>query len=128
MNTTPQTLEDEVLRDIEKPENPLKRYSVEFPYTCSFTIPDDAYTTVTIETRSETLMHGTSESDIRLHIEKDHEIDGPLNAKRIMKIVRDSMWGIEPTDVTVEYGPDPIIKIASPEKVQEIVEDYLDEI
>ena len=131
MNTTKLTqeeLEDEVLRDIEKPENPLKRYSVEFPYTCSFTIPDDAYTTVTIETRSETLMHGTSESDIRLHIEKDHEIDGPLNAKRIMKIVRDSMWGIEPTDVTVKYGPDPIIKIASPEKVQEIVEDHLYEI
>ena len=74
MNTTKLTqeeLEDEVLRDIEKPENPLKRYSVEFPYTCSFTIPDDAYTTVTIETRSETLMHGTSESDIRMHIEKD---------------------------------------------------------
>ena len=46
MNTPPQTLEDEALRDIEKPENPLKRYSVEFPYTCSFTIPDDAYTTI----------------------------------------------------------------------------------
>jgi len=91
-------------------------------------ITDDAYTTVTIETRSETLMHGTSESDIRLDLEKDHEIDGPLNAKRILKLVKDRMRGIEPADVTVEYGPDPIIKIASSEKVQEIVEDYLDEI
>jgi hypothetical protein len=62
-------------------------------------------------------MHGTSESDIRLHLEKDHEIDGSLNAKRILKLVKDRMWGIEPTDVTVEYGPDPIIKIASSEKV-----------
>ena len=26
MNTTPDTIEDEVLRDIEKPENPYKRY------------------------------------------------------------------------------------------------------
>ena len=128
---TPQTIkefEDEVLRDIGKSKNPLKRYSIEFSYRCSFTITDDAYITVTIETRSETLMHGTSESDIRLHLEKDHEIDGPLNAKRILKLVKDRMWGIEPTDVTVEYGPDPIIKIASSEKVQEIVEDYLDEI
>jgi hypothetical protein len=128
---TPQTIkefEDEVLRDIEKPKNPLKRYSIEFSYRCSFTITDDAYTTVTIETRSETLMHGTSESDIRLHLEKDHEIDGILKAKRILKFVKDRMWGIEPADVTVEYGPDPIIKIASSEKVQEIVEDYLDEI
>ena len=32
MNTTPQTLDDEVLREIEKPENPLKTYRVEFPF------------------------------------------------------------------------------------------------
>ena len=123
MNTTPQTLEDEVLREIEKPENPLKTYCVQFPFT--FTLPDK--TRVTIETRSENLMHGTSESDIRLHLEKDHEIDAPLNAKRILRFVGDNLWEIEPRDVSVEYGPNPFIEITSSERVQEIIEDCLNE-
>ena len=128
MNTTPETLEDEVLRDIEKPENPYKRYRVEFPFTCSFTIPEDGHNTkVTIETRSENLMHGTSESDIRLQVEKDHEIDGPLNAKRTLKFVQGAMWGIEMSDVTVNYHPEFTVELATPERVQEIVQDFLDE-
>ena len=128
MNTTPDTIEDEVLRDIEKPENPYRRYRVEFPFTCTFTIPEDGHDTkVTIETRSENLMHGISESDIRLQMEKDHEIDGPLNAKRTLKFVQGARWGIEMSDVTVNYHPEFTVELATPEKVQEIVEDFLDE-
>jgi hypothetical protein len=82
---------------------------------------------VTIETRSENLMHGTSESGIRLYLEKDHEIDGPLNAQRIIKFVRDNLWGIEPRDVSVEYGPNPNFEITSLERVQKIIEDCLNE-
>ena len=128
MNTKPETLEDEVLRDIEKPENLYKRYRVEFPFTRTFTIPEDGHITrVTIETRSEHLHHAKSEDDVRLQLEKDREIDGPLNAKRILKFVRDGMWNVEPTDVSVTYHPDYTIELATPEKVQEIVEDFLDE-
>ena len=125
MSTTPQTLEDEVLREFEKLENPLKTYCVQFQFTCTFTLPDK--TRVTIETRSKNRMHGTSESDIRLLLEKDHEIAAPLNAKRILSLVRDNLWEIEPRDVSVEYGPNPTIEIASSERVQEIIEDCLDE-
>ena len=112
----------------EQPENPYKRYCVEFPFTCTFTIPKDGHNTkVTIDTRSENLMHGTSESDIRLQLEKDHEIDVPLNAKRILKFISDELYGIEPRDVIVTYHPDYTIELATPEKVEEIVEDFLDE-
>ena len=131
MNTKSQTLEeleDEVLRDIEKPENPYKRYRVEFPFTCIFTIPEDGHNTkVTIETRSEHLHHAKSEDDVRLQLEKDREIDAPLNAKRILKFVRDGMWNVEPRDVSVTYHPDYIIELATSEKVQEIVEDFLND-
>ena len=128
MNTTPETLEDEVLRDIEKPENPYKRYRVEFPFTCSFTIPEDGHNTrVTIETRSEHLHHAKSEDDVRLQLEKDRESDALLNAKRILKFVRDGMWNVEPRDVSVTYHPDYTIELATPEKVQEIVEDFLND-
>ena len=112
----------------EQPENPYKRYCVEFPFTCSFTIPKDGHNTkVTIDTRSENLMHGTSESDIRLQLEKDHEIDAPINAKRILKFISDELYGIEPRDIIVTYHPDYTIELATPEKVEEIVEDFLDE-
>ena len=128
MNTTPDTIEDEVLRDIEKPENPYKRYRVEFPFTCSFTIPEDGHNTkVTIETRSEHLHHAKSEDDVRLQLEKDREIDAPLITKRILKFVRDGMWNVEPREVTVTYHPDYTIELATPEKVQEIVEDFLND-
>ena len=100
MNTTPETIEDEVLRDIEKPENPYKRYRVEFPFTCTFTIPEDGHNTrVTIETRSEHLHHAKSEDDVRLQLEKDREIDGPLNAKRILEVrSRWNVWNVEPRE------------------------------
>ena len=102
--------------------------SCRIPLQCTFTIPNDGHKTrVTIETRSENLMHGTSESGIRLYLEKDHEIDGPLNAQRILKFVRDNLWGIEPRDVSVEYGPNPNIEITSLERVQKIIEDCLNE-
>ena len=128
MNTTPDTIEDEVLRDIEKPENPYKRYRVEFPFTCTFTTPEDGYNTrVTIETRSEHLHHAKSEDDVRLQLEKDREIDALLNANRILKFVRDGMWNVEPRDVSVTYHPDYTIELATPEKVQEIVEDFLND-
>ena len=35
------------------------------------------------------------------------------------------MWNVEPTDVSVTYHPDYTIELATPEKVQEIVEDFL---
>ena len=112
----------------EQPENPYKRYCVEFPFTCTFTIPKDGHNTkVTIETRSEHLHHAKSEDDIRLQLEKDHEIDAPLNAKRILKFISDELYGIEPRDIIVTYHPDYTIELATPEKVEEIVEDFLDE-
>ena len=109
----------------ETPE-PLKTYRVEFTATYQFTTSEDGHkTSVTIVSPSEQLMHGTSKDDVLRHIEKDHEIDGPLNAKRILKFVRDEMWNIEPQEVSVTYHPEPIIELASPETVTEIIDDYL---
>ena len=42
-------------------------YRVEFPYTCTCSIPEDGHITkVTLETRSEELRYGKNEEDIRL--------------------------------------------------------------
>ena len=107
---------------------PLKTYRVEFTATYQFTTSTDGHkTSVTIVSPSEHLAHGTSKKDVLRHVEKDQEIDGPLNAKRILKFVRDEMWNIEPRDVSVTYHPDYTIELATPEKVQEIVEDFLND-
>ena len=51
LETTLDQLEKEVLETIE---NPYSTYRVEFPYSCSLTIPDDGHVTrITIDSRSE---------------------------------------------------------------------------
>ena len=82
---------------------------------------------MTIETRIEHLHHAKSEDDVRLQLEKDREIAAPLNAKRTLKLVRDGMCNVEPRDVSVKYHPNYTIELATPEKVQEIVEDFLND-
>ena len=119
---------DEVLHQLEKPENPYSTYRVEYPFICSFTIPEDDHNTeITIETVSDTLMNSTSKQDIRLHLKKDQEIGGPMDANRILKWVQNKLWNIHPRDVSVEYGDNPIIEPVSKERMNEIIGNCLNE-
>ena len=59
---------------IDETDNPYSTYRVQFPYTCSFTIPDDGHDTrVTIESKSEVLRYGKDEEDIQLQMQLDLE-------------------------------------------------------
>ena len=67
LETTLDQLEKEVLETIE---NPYSTYRVEFPYSCSLTIPDDGHVTrITIDSRSEIVRYGRNEHDIELQME-----------------------------------------------------------
>ena len=106
----------------------LTPYRVEFPFSCQFSIPaDDHNTTVTIETKSEALTYGTSVDDVRMQTEAEHQIDGPLQAKRILKFIRDETWAIDPREVSVTYSPDPVIEHASPETIEHFIQTAMDE-
>ena len=60
--------------DLEIIYNPYSTYLVQFPYTCSFTIPDDGNVTrVTIESRSEVLRYGRNNHDMELQTKLDQE-------------------------------------------------------
>ena len=62
LDTTLDTLEQEVLDELE---NPYRPYRVVFPYEVRFTIPDDNHNTeITIRTRSEEIRYGRHEKDI----------------------------------------------------------------
>ena len=70
LETTLDTLEQEVLDELE---NPYKPYSVIFPYEIRFTIPDDGHNTeILIRTRSEEVRYGRNEKDILFQKELDN--------------------------------------------------------
>ena len=115
LDTTLHQLETEVLETIE---NPYSTYRVEFPYTCSFTIPEDGNVTrVTIESRSEMVRYGRDEHDIKLQMELDQEHGKPTYAKHLMGWTRDRMHSIDPREVTVTYGDDPTIESMTKEQI-----------
>jgi len=52
---------------METLDNPYSAYSVKFPYTCSFSFPEDDHRTkVTIETVTECVRFGRSDHDVSL--------------------------------------------------------------
>ena len=102
LNATLHQLETEVFETIG---NPYSTYRVEFPYTCSFTIPDDGnITRVTIESRSEVLRYGRDEHDINLQLELDQEHGKLTYAKHILDWVGDRTGSVDPKKVDVSYG------------------------
>jgi hypothetical protein len=109
-------------------ENKYKTYCVEFPYTCSFTFPDDGnHTKVTIESRSQVIRYGRNEQDIKLQLELDKEHSKPTCAKHLIKWVNDRLRNVDPRKVSVEYGINPIIRTLSKKELNEFREDCLND-
>ena len=109
-------------------ENPYSTYLVQFPYTCSFTIPDDGNVTrVTIESRSEVLRYGSDVSDVHYQMELDQQHGKPTYAKHLVEWTRDRMHSIDPKDVSVTYGDIPHIEMMSNEDIEEFTEGCLND-
>ena len=92
-----QTLDQLETQVLETLDNPYSTYRVEFPYTCSFTIPEDGNVTrVTIESRSEVLRYGRDTHDMNLQMNLDQEHGKPTYAKHLIEWTRDRMHTIDP--------------------------------
>jgi hypothetical protein len=127
-NELDQTLDQLETKVLETQENPYSTYLVQFPYTCSFTIPDDGnVTTVTIESRSEVLRYGRDEHDIKLQMELDQEHGKPTYAKHLMEWTRDRMHTIDPREVDVSYGDNSTIELMTDEQINEFCERCLND-
>jgi hypothetical protein len=101
---------------------------VQFPYTCSFTIPDDGnVTTVTIESRSEVLRYGRDTHDMNLQMKLDQEHGKPTYAKHLIEWTRDRMHTIDPREVEVSYGDNPTIELMTNEQINEFREGCLND-
>ena len=118
-------LEVEVMESLD---NPYSTYLVEFPYTCSLTIPDDDHITkVMIESKSQVLRYGRDCHDIELQMQLDMKQGKPTYAKHIIQWVNDRLSNINPRDVDIKYGDISTIKPMTDEQIEEFKEDCLDE-
>ena len=119
LNETLDKLETKVLETLE---NPYSTYLVQFPYTCSFTIPDDGNVTrVTIESRSEVLRYGRNNHDMELQMQLDQEHGKPTYAKHLIEWTRDRMHSIDPEEVTVTYGKNHTIQPMNSDDIQQFI-------
>ena len=123
LETTQDTLEQEVLDELE---NPYKPYSVIFPYEIRFTIPDDGHNTeITIRTRSEEVRYGRNVKDILLQKELDNRYGRDTYSKHILDWVGKRLPSIDPRECDLEYVGTPTVSLMDHQQVKEFAEGCL---
>jgi hypothetical protein len=118
----PTKLETETL------ENPYSAYSVKFPYTVSFSFPDDDDNTqITIDSTSVLLSYGRDKTDILHQMKMDQEHGHATHAKHLINWISSRLGNIDPREVNVTYGDDHTIKLMTDEEIDEFREDCLND-
>ena len=108
-------------------ENPYSTYRVILPYTCSFTIPNDENTTVTISTKSQSISYGRNETDIELQMDLNKKHSKPTYAKHILKEIANQLYSIDPKNVDVEYGSSVTITPMTNQEIDDYRNECLDD-
>ena len=115
-------------RPSETLDTPYSTYLVQFPYTVSFSFPDDDHhTQITIQSTSEILRYGRDEHDIHMQMELDQAHGEPTYAKHLINWVSDRLWNIDPREVNVTYGDDHTINLMTEEEIDEFREGCLND-
>ena len=125
LETTLDTLEQEVLDELE---NPYKPYSVIFPYEVRLTIPEDGHNTeITIRTRSEEVRFGRNEKDILFQVEIDHRYGRDTYSKHILDWIAKRLPSIDPRECDLEYVGTPTVSLMGHKEVKEFSEGCLND-
>ena len=120
--------EEDTLNQTETLENPYSAYSVKFPYTISFSFPDDDHNTrITIDSTSVLLNYGRDETDILHQMKMDQEHSHATHAKHLINWIDSRLWNIDPREVKVTYGDGHKIKLMTDEEIDEFREDCLND-
>ena len=120
--------EDDTINQTEQMENPYSAYSVKFPYTVSFSFPDDDHNTrITIASTSVLLSYGRDETDIFHQMKMDQEHSHATHAKHLINWIDSRLWNIDPREVKVTYGDGHTIKLMTDEEIDEFREDCLND-
>ena len=125
LTNTLNQLETEVRETLD---NPYSTYLVQFPYTVSYSFPDDDHhTCITIESTSQVLRYGKNRYDMELQTQLDQDHSRHTFAKHLMKWVSSRMGEIDPREVTVTYGDDIKIDLMTNDQIDEFREGCLND-
>ena len=113
-------------------DNPLKLYSVIFPYTVKFTIPDDDYNTeITINTKTEEFFTANNKEEVLLHKELSDTYSKQAFAKHIKRYVLNQLTELNPEDGELTYTGTPEVSLMEEDRLstfsRELVEITNDE-
>jgi hypothetical protein len=101
---TDDTLTNLIKLETETLENPYSAYSVQFPYTVSFSFLDDDHNTqITIDSTSVLLSYGRDKTDILHQIKMDQEHGQATHAKHLINWINSRIGNINPREVNVIY-------------------------
>ena len=120
LDTTLDTLEQEVLDELENPYSP---YQVIFPYEVRVTIPDDGHNTeIILRTRSVEVRFGRNEKDILRQKELDNRYGRDTYSKHILNWVGERLPSIDPRECDLEYIGTPTVSPMDHQQVKDFTE------
>ena len=94
-------------------------------YTCSFTIPDDETTEVTIKTKSAGVCFATSPEDALAQTKTSNQHSQQSYASYILGYVRDNLLTIDVADTNLTYTAEPTITPMTNEDLQDFQRDVV---
>ena len=107
--------------------NPLNLYSVIFPYTVKFTIPDDDYNTeITINTKTEEFFTAKNEGEVLYHKELSDKYSKQAFAKHIKRYVLKQLTELNPEDGELTYTGTPEVTELSGERLDTFSRELVD--
>ncbi len=94
-------------------------------YTCSFTIPDDETTEVTIKTKVVGVVFASSPEDALNQTKTSNQYSQQSYASYILRYVRDNLLTIDVADIDLTYTDEPTITPMTDEDVQDFQRDVV---
>ena len=110
------------MTDVKTPHHP---YETITHYTCSFTIPDDEITEVTIKTKSAGVCFASSPEDAIAQTKTANQYSQQSYASYILGYVKDNLQTIDVADTTLTYTDEPTISPMSDEDLQDFQRDVV---
>lgn len=100
-------LEQEVMDELNSNHSP---YTTITHYECSFTLPDDGNTEVTISTKTAGVCFASSPEDALQQTKSANDYSYKSYSSYILKYLRENLWEIDIENVELSYTEEPTIK------------------
>jgi len=115
-------LEQEVVDELNSTHSP---YQTITHYTCSFTIPDDETTEVTIKTKTSGVCFASSPEDAIAQTKTANSYSHQSYSAYILRYIRDNLLTIDVADASLTYTEEPTITPMTDKELQDFQRDVV---